>query len=143
MSNTTEKFKKILQDYVNKSYDELLAIAKNAFCNAMNFFAQFDKDKNGATVLVPVVSSILGSDGKLTALEYQFLKDLVGDIEYETLKSSVQAHYGEEWENAIDNLIDSCNDEMKATVLTLITCFAAVDETVTVDEQRYIYKLLT
>lgn len=142
MSDTMKKFNQLLQDLVNKPYEELLELAKMATAKAMDFFAQFDKENNGAEMVLPVIFTILASDGKFTALEYQFLKDLVGDVNFDKAKTSIQAFYSDEWEASVDELIDACSKDMKSNLLLLVTCVAAVDETITVDEQRYIAKLL-
>ena len=142
MSDTMKKFNQLLQDLVNKPYEELLELAKMATAKAMDFFAQFDKEHNGAEMVLPVIFTILASDGKFTALEYQFLKDLVGDVNFDNAKNNIQSFYSDEWETAVDELIDACSKDMKSNLLLLVTCVAAVDETITVDEQRYIAKLL-
>ncbi|MBO7297549.1 MAG: hypothetical protein J6U60_00720 [Clostridia bacterium] len=142
MSEALEKFNNIMKDFVNKSYEELRDTAKQALAVSMNFFAQFDKDHNGASAVVAFMGTMFAADGNFSALEYQLLKDLVGEVDYETAKATVQSYYSDEWENAVDQLIDACDTEMKSTILVLVTCFAAVDETIKVEEQRFIAKLL-
>lgn len=142
MSEALEKFNNVMKDFVNKSYEELLGVAQQALSVSMDFFAQFDKERNGANAVVAFMGTMFAADGKFSALEYQLLKDLVGDIDYDTAKATVQSYYSDEWENAVDQLIDACDSDMKSTILVLVTCFAAVDETIKVEEQRFIAKLL-
>jgi hypothetical protein len=71
------------------------------------------------------------------------LNDLLGGgVDYDAAKANVQAHYSDDAINFVDQIIDACPAEMKAVLLTLVTCFAAVDETVSVDENRFILKLM-
>ena len=142
MSNAVEKFQNLLQEFVNKPYEELREIANNALIGAMGFFAQFDKEHNGAVMVAPIMNTMLASDGKFTTLEHKLLSDLIGDIDYESAKSAIQAQSSSEWVDAVDKLIDACDDEMKSNLLVLVTCFAAVDHSITIDEQRYIVKLM-
>ncbi len=144
MSNEAlEKFNALMQEYVDKSYDELFNIASNALSIVMDVFNKVAKDGNGAPYAVLFMSTTLAIDGKFTELEYKFLNDLLGGgLDYEAAKSSVQAHYNDEAINLVDKIIDSCDADLKATLLVLVTCFAAVDETISVDEKRYIVKLM-
>ena len=144
MSNEAlEKFNALMQEYVNKSYDELLSIANNALGLAMNVFNEIAEDGNGAPYVVPFMSTTLAIDGKFTDLEYKFLNDLLGGgVDYDAAKANVQSHYSDDAVEFVDKIIDACPSEMKAVLLTLVTCFAAVDETISVDEKRFILKLM-
>lgn len=137
-----EKFNALMQEYVDKSYDELYNIANQALSVVMDVFNKVAKDGNGAPYVILFLSTTLAIDGKFTELEYKFLTDLIGNISYEDAKASVQAHYSNEAIDLADKLIDSCPDELKSVLLMLVTCVAAVDKTITVDEARYIAKLM-
>ena len=137
------KFNALMQEYVDKSYDELYNIANEALAISMDFFNSAAKDGNGAPYVVLFLSTILAIDGKFTELEYKFLNELLGGgVDYNAAKANVQSHYNDEAFNLADKLIDSCNDDMKTTLLMLVTCFAAVDQTISVEEARYIAKLM-
>ena len=144
MSNdAVAQFNALMQEYVNKSYNELYEIANHALAGAMNVFNQAAKDGNGAPYVVLFISTVLAIDGKFTELEYKFLNDLLGGgVDYNAAKANVQSHYSDEAVELADKLIDSCNTEVKSTLLMLVTCFAAVDQTITVEEARYIAKLM-
>ena len=120
MSNEAlEKFNALMQEYVNKSYDELLSIANNALGIAMEIFNGIAKDGNGAPYVVPFMSTTLAIDGKFTELEYKFLNDLLGGgVDYDAAKANVQSHYSDDAINFVDQIIDACPAEMKAVLLT-------------------------
>lgn len=144
MANTAiDKFNALMQEYVDKSYDELFQIADSAMNDAMNHFNGIAKDGNGAPYVVLFISTILAMDGKFTELEYKFLNDLLGGgVNYESAKANVQSHYNDEAFDIADKIIDSCDSDMKTTLLVLVSCFAAVDHKISVEEARYIAKLL-
>ena len=138
-----EKFNALMQEYVDKSYEELFEIASKSLEISMEVFNKIAKDGNGAPYVVLFISTTLAMDGKFTELEYKFLNDLLGGgVNYESAKANVQSHYSDEAFDLADKIIDSCPDDFKSILLMLVTCFAAVDKTITVDEARYIAKLM-
>ena len=142
-NEAVEKFNALMQDYVDKSYNELYDIASKSLSIAMDVFNKIAKDGNGAPYVVLFISTVLAMDGKFTELEYKFLNDLLGGgVNYESAKANVQSHYRDEAFDLADKLIDSCTDDFKTVLLMLVTCFAAVDKTITVEEARYIAKLM-
>lgn len=137
------KFNALMQEYVDKSYEELFQIADKSLAVAIDVFNKAAKDGNGAPYVVLFISTVLAMDGKFTELEYKFLNELLGGgVDYEAAKANVQSHYNEDAFELADKLIDSCNDDLKTVLLMLVTCFAAVDKTITVEEARYIAKLM-
>jgi hypothetical protein len=142
-NEAVERFNALMQDYVDKSYNELYDIASKSLSIAMDVFNKIAKDGNGAPYVVLFISTVLAMDGKFTELEYKFLNDLLGGgVNYESAKANVQSHYSDEAFDLADKLIDSCTDDFKTVLLMLVTCFAAVDKTITVEEARYIAKLM-
>ena len=142
-NDAVAKFNALMQEYVDKSYDELFEIAEQSLSIAMDVFNKIAKDGNGAPYVVLFISTVLAMDGKFTELEYKFLNDLLGGgVDYNSAKANVQSHYNDEAFDLADKLIDSCPTEFKSVLLMLVTCFAAVDKTITVEEARYIAKLL-
>ena len=142
-NDAVAKFNALLQEYVDKSYDELYEIASQSLAVAMDVFNNIAKDGNGAPYVILFMSTVLAVDGKFTELEYKFLNDLLGgNVDYNTAKANVQSHYNDEAFDLADQIIDACPPEFKTVLLMLVTSFAAVDRTITVEEARYIAKLL-
>lgn len=142
-NDAVAKFNALMQEYVDKSYNELYEIASQSLAIAMDVFNKIAKDGNGAPYVVLFLSTTLAIDGKFTELEYKFLNDLLGGgVDYNSAKANVQSHYNDEAFDLADKVIDSCPQDMKTVLLMLVTCVAAVDKTITVEEARYIAKLL-
>ena len=142
-NDAVAKFNALMQEYVDKSYDELFEIANQSLSVAMEAFNKLAKDGNGAPYVVLFISTVLAMDGKFTELEYKFLNELLGGgVDYNSAKANVQSHYSDEAFDLADKLIDSCPDDFKTVLLMLVTCFAAVDKTISVEEVRYIAKLM-
>ena len=127
MSNDAmQQFNALMQEYVDKSYEELFEIANNSLSVVMDVFNKIAKDGNGAPYVVLFISTTLAIDGRFTELEYKFLNELLGgNLSYEAAKENVQAHYDDELFDAADKIIDSCPDNLKSVLLMLVTCFAA------------------
>lgn len=135
-------FNELLQDFVNKSYDELLNIARGALDVMIPAFESVEKGKS-ADFILPFIGTTLAIDGNFTELEYKFLNDLLGGgVSYADAKASVQAHYNAEIIDVVDQLIDACGEDLKTAILVFCLCFTAVDETITREEGAFIAKLL-
>ena len=68
-NDAVAKFNALMQEYVDKSYDELYEIASQSLSVAMDVFNKVAKDGNGAPYVVLFISTVLAMDGKFTELE--------------------------------------------------------------------------
>ena len=136
------KFTELLKEYVNKSYDELLQLAKNALGVLLPAFEEIQPGKS-TTFVLPFICTSLAIDGKFTELEYKFLNDIFGsNVSYEDAKKLVNVHYDADILELVNDLIDSCGAELKAALLLFCLCFTAVDETISREEAAFISILL-
>ena len=133
----------LIKEYVNKDYSELVSIATEAFGNVV---VAFDKLSDGSTdsqfATMAFIGTALAADGKFTPLEYRFLCDLLGDMKAESAVEFVKAHFSDECLKLTDKLFDVADNGLKTDLLTLVLCITAVDETVSVEETKYIVRLL-
>ena len=138
------KYEQLLKDYVNAPYDVLLAVAQDSLCKVMPYFNSAANDGNGAALVLPFICVTLAVDGKFTDLEYKFMGDLVGghDASYDDLKNIVQQYYSAEWIEAIDKVVDACPAEINNALISFCLAFAAVDETISREENAFIAKLI-
>nr|MBR6777822.1 hypothetical protein [Clostridia bacterium] len=138
-----KSFNELLQEFVNKSYDELLNIASGALNVMVPAFNSIADDGNGAKFVIPFMCTTLAVDGSFTELEYKFLNDLLGGgVDYAGAKAQVQAHYSADMIEIVDQIIDACGEDLKTAILVFCLCFTAVDETITRDEAAFIAKLI-
>ena len=136
-------FDQLMQKYVDAPYSVLVSIARDSIETAMPAFAKVAKDGNGANILLPFLCVVVAVDGKFSELEYNFVKDVTGiDDTYEGFKNFVQGFYSDEWMQTIDNLVDSCPEEIKNALLCFALSLAAVDHTITRVESAFIAKLI-
>ncbi len=135
------ELRKILQDFVNEPYENLVGMAKAAIAELIPIFNEAAPNGDGGKLIISMFSTALAVDGKLSDLEYKFVCDIFGGIEYDDVKDLVEAHYTTEMIEAVNELADSCPIELKSKLLTLCACFLAVDETFTREEVAFIVKL--
>lgn len=136
-------FNELMQSYVNLPYEELVSKAQNDLALLAPVFDEASEDGNGSANLFPIILTCLAVDGKYTVLEYKFLEDVFGrELSYDETKKMVNGFYDEGAQDALDKLIDSCSTELKAVLLDLCTCVMAVDETLDVNELKFIQKLI-
>lgn len=132
----------LLQDYVNLDYNSLLAIANNSLSEIMPVFNELADDGNGAKFVLPFICTSLAIDGKLSKIEYKFVCDLIGDMDYDVVLSNVQEHYSDSSVEFVDNVCDACPDALKTSLLAFCLAFLAVDETISREEVAFIKRLL-
>ncbi|MBE6661499.1 MAG: hypothetical protein E7605_08885 [Ruminococcaceae bacterium] len=137
-------FNEILQNYVNKSYEELLFFAHQSFAEVAPDLTRFFKDDDGAAkALMVIIAACLGADGKLTALESKFLNELLNqEDDYESTVNMVAALGDDESRDLTDQLADALPADKKAALVSFCLCFLAVDETITRDEVAFVVKLM-
>ena len=141
MANKT--FGELLQDFVNKDYDELLSIANGALEVIIEAHSQISPDGQASDFILPFIATTLAVDGQYTQLEHNFLNSLLeSDIDYEEGKTCMQSYYNTEIFELVDQMIDACGNELKNAIIIFCLCFAAVDETITREGGAYIAKLL-
>lgn len=142
MANKT--FNDLLQDFVNKSFEELVELANDALKAIFTAMQKLSLENEPSEYILPFIASTLAVDGKYTQLEHKFLNSVLeSDISYETAKEYMQAHYNDEIFDLVDQMIDACGDDLKNSFVIFCLCFAAVDETITREEGAYIAKLLS
>lgn len=140
MANT---FNDLLQDFVNKSYEELVSIANGALEVIVEGLNKVSGEANAADLILPFIATTLAVDGQYTQLEHNFLNAVIdGSLTYEEGKNCMQAYYNVEIFELVDKMIDACGQELKNAFVIFCLCFAAVDETITREEGAYIAKLL-
>ena len=141
MANVT--YKQLMQNYVNAPYSVLLGVAKDALNKLFPVFDKIASDGNGASVIFPFICTTLAVDGRFTELEYKFIMDVTGlDKSYDEFKALVQNFYNSEWVEKLDRLTDACPQDLKEHLIAFCLAFAAVDETITREENAFIAKLL-
>ena len=141
MANVT--YNELMQNYVNADYDVLLGVANNMLNDLMPFFAKYADDGNGASVVLPFICTALAVDGKVSELEYRFVKDVTGiDVPYDEFKGFVQQFYSDAWVERADKLADACPQEIKTSLLSFCLAFLAIDEKISKEENGFISKLL-
>ena len=136
-------YNELMQNYVDAPYDVLLDVAMNSLTKVMPFFDRIDDNGNGANIVFPFICVTIAADGNFSELEYIFLKDVTGqNTSYSEFKDIIQNYYTTSWVNSIDNLIDSCPDDIRYALLVFCLAFAAVDHHITSEENAYFRKLL-
>ena len=139
-------FNDLLQNYVNKSYDELLSLARASVAHFSDDIQSiFPDEDDSARVLMIIIASCIGVDGTFSTLEYKFICDLLGSdagFSYDEVLEIIKSHYGAESIELTDQLADVLNDEKKAALISFCLCFLAVDETIERNEVAFVIKLM-
>jgi len=135
MANLNE----LLQEMVNKDYDELVAFGKIALGKLTPLFQAVDEDNKGCFMLMSVVLSAIGADGTLTALERSYLRDVV-DLDDETIDKFITL-YDSKMVDLTDHLFDHIPNELKAHLMTFVLTILAVDEKISREETAFVHRL--
>lgn len=133
-------FGALMQEFVNKDYDELLALAKQAVTRVLPVCKSVDEQNNGIGALTAILLSAIAADGKLTRLEAQFLGDITG-LDAAGVDKLTDMYSGKMVE-LTDLLADKFSKEIKADIMILVTCLAACDETISREETAFLRQIL-
>lgn len=134
------ELKELLVEYVNKSYEELLEMAKYAIGKTYELLADMDQE-NVTKMLIFFLAASLGSDGQLTALERKFVAELL-NADPNGLDQLMEGGRSPEVLQLVDNLFDSAPQELKPVLLMYVTAFVCVDESVNRGEFEFVQRLL-
>ena len=133
-------FGALMQEFVNKDYDELLALAKQAVTRVLPVCKTVDEQNNGIGALTAIQLSAVAADGKLTRLEAQFLGDIT-DLDAAGVDKLTDMYTGKMVE-LTDLLADKFSQETKADIMVLVTCLAACDQTISREETAFLRQIM-
>lgn len=133
-------FQSLMQEFVNKDYEELLDLAKQAIAYVLPVCKKVDPDNDGIGMLSAILLSAVAADGKLTALEAKFLGDITG-LDAQGLDKLTKLYSGR-MDVLTNALADAGSKELKSNICILISCLAACDETITHEENEFIREIL-
>ena len=133
-------FNELMQKYVNADYSTLVVLAQKAMSNLLPVCKRVDADNDGFMMLSSLVLSAIGADGTLTALERQFLRDVMG-LSDENISKYIKM-YSSKMAELADHFADNMSTDIKADTAMLIICICACDEKISREETAFIRKLL-
>ncbi len=138
-------FAELMQDFVNTPYNNLVATARNSLNEvypAVKSFFDGDDDYTAKFFLI-AIGACVGTDGKMTTLEAQFARDVIGDSMTDDFLSQVASAYGDaESKGLVNKIVDSLDHESKVALCAFCCAFCAVDETISREECAFIAALI-
>jgi len=132
-------FHELMQKYVNEDYENLVALAQQAVNNLLPVCAELDKENDGFFLLCSIIFSAVAADNNLTALENQFLQDIL-PLDNDKIDALTEMHSGA-MAALTDRFCDSMGDDVKADTIILVCTIAAVDEKISREETAFIKRL--
>ncbi len=138
-------FTELFQQCLDMNSQERINAGANAVNKLMAFLKQTINDEELAVkTLLTAVSVYAGGDNKLTDREADFIKGIFGlnNWDNDKLFNLVNSFVSVENLNFINELIDSCPNDIKTTFVMLAILTTCSDGTMTVDEKRLVALLL-
>lgn len=135
-----ETFDQTMQKLVNSDYETLLTFAKQAITQLLPICKTIDPKNNGFLMISSIVLSAIGTDGKLSPKETDFLRDCLG-LNDEQIVKYVNL-YSPEMEALVDKFADEISTEIKLYTVTLVSAIAACDEKICREETAFIRKIM-
>ncbi len=133
-------FNEMMQEFVNRDYEELVKIASVAVAEVLPACRKADPSHDGYVLLAGILLAALNADGTLTDLERKFLYDVL-DFDDETI-SNMLSLYDDSVMELTDTFADNMGDDNKSNVIILCLCICAVDEKISREETAFLRKLL-
>ena len=136
-------FENLLKKYVNSDYDELLALCKSNLAQLCGILGKYFGQEHTSTTLMILFGTCISADGKLNALECKFINDLLGaSMSSDEIMSLAQSCVNTNGASFIDSLADALPADEKSVLLSACLCFLAIDETISVDEIKFLERLI-
>ncbi len=132
-------FNQMMQDFVNKDYDEPVSFGKIALGKIMPVLEAIDTEHKGMFMLTSIILASVGADGTLTALENKWLKDVMG-LTDETIDNMLKL-YSSKMEDLTDALFDNAPQEFKGDLMMFVLSILSVDEKISKEETAFVKKL--
>lgn len=129
----------LLQDFVNKDYDEIKVIAQIAVSKVVPLLKNIYSEDNVYTALIILITSCVAADGNLSANEQRLMRDIMG-VEPEEASNLVKNAYDYDFS---DKFFDSCSEEVRKHLTLLVLSFLAVDERISKNEIDLLKRLLS
>lgn len=131
----------LLQEYVDKPYDELLTLARCCLSDLVGpLTACFGSKQDVTEVVMIVISACVGIDGKITGLENKFIGDLTGT--HTDYTRVVAARNNEMSRKLTDAMVDTMDNHSRTCLTAFCLCFLAVDKTISREEVAFIQRLI-
>ena len=100
---------------------------------------KMDDEHKGIFLLMSIMLTAIGADGKLTNLERDFLIDVLG-LNNSQISDFIKL-YDSRMVELTDKFVECLDSNEKAAAIMLVTATCAVDETIKREETALIHKL--
>ena len=140
MSIDKAQFKKLIKKYEKMDYNELIEQGRTSYLQLYPIFLEFDKKTNSSSMLLSLLNTGIGADGKFTKKEKQFLFDAF-KIQPDTVEKMIEEYSGKSLE-FFKMFYKAVPAALKLHIVHLICVLAACDDTISRDESKYILELL-
>ena len=132
-------FNEMMQNIVNKDYDELVGFGKIALTKIMPVLKAVDEEHEGVFALTSIILSAVGADGTLTVLERNWIKDVIG-LSDDAIDGMIKL-YTSKTEDLTDALFDNGPTDFKGDLMMFVLSILAVDEKISKEETAFVKKL--
>lgn len=134
-----KSFNELMQEMVNEDYKTLVGLAKSSIADIMPVCKKMDDEHNGIFLLMSIMLTAIGADGKLSNLERDFLIDVLG-LNNSQISDFIKL-YDSRMVELTDKFVECLDSNEKAAAIMLVTATCAVDETIKREETALIHKL--
>jgi len=135
-------FKETLQQIVNLPTEAKVKMAVESYVKLLPVLQAIDKDNNGAGLIVAVIATAVGADGKVTKEERAFVQALFKAHKVELsdadVDKMVKNYTGDDWRGLVSKLAGILNPESKAHLALLCAAICAIDNTISKDEVAFL-----
>lgn len=137
----------LMTDVLNMDYDEILGLANSSLPNVLRTLdALSDTPDECFNMFINVIGSMISADGMIRDKERQLYCDLFNTrMSFDEFFNMVSGRNDVDLRESVNSLIDRLglkDEEIKNDFLTVLLCFACVDERLAADEKAYFKKLL-
>ena len=134
----------IYRNYVNDTQKNLAKQAKDLFFDIYEAFSEKLNDKEkGFTVAISLFASYIDADRVIAPDEwalFNYIFNVDGVNNFGSIEKLVESFRNFTSYDELDNIIDACEPNLKNTIIEFGLCVCAIDQSITISEQKIIEK---
>ena len=134
----------IYRDYLNDTQENLAKEAKNLFFDIFEAFTKKINDKEKAfAIAISLFASYIDADRVITSDEwalFNFIFNVDGVNNLGSVEKLVESFRNFTSYDELDKIVDACNPNLKYTIIEFGLCVCAIDQSITIPEQKIIEK---
>ncbi len=140
-------FRSTLQGIVNLSTEDKLKLAITSYTELLPELKKLDSKNNGIALVLAIIGSTVGADGKISSQEAAFILALFKahgvELTTEDVKKLVINHSGDNWRDLVTKVCSVMPSDKQARLIAFVAAICAIDDRISKEEVSFLADLFS